>query len=323
MRRFLDTSSLVTYSSGRYKGKINWLANVGKELYFEYDELNGNIKILSYEKGIPQGKITLQYKNNILTTYTPVLLHLKCPSLFNMEKQSNKYKYLIGDIIIHNKDRLLILSQERILYNNSSARGYLIECLDCHYQYTTREDKMSSCPVCGERSTYSERFVYSMLKYANIKFTAQKEFLWLPNRWYDIYLPNDNAIIEVNGIQHYTPTKINVYQNPEQTYRRNLYADKVKQSAALVNGYKYYIINACNRNNLYYEIINTLNFIDFENVSNIECEKFANLKLIKRECDLWNQGYSLEEIAEKTKRSTLTVQSKLRLGNKESVKVFL
>ena len=44
------------------------------------------------------GKGILQYKNNILTTYTPVLLHLKCPSLFNMEKQSNKYKYLIGDI---------------------------------------------------------------------------------------------------------------------------------------------------------------------------------------------------------------------------------
>ena len=82
MKKYLDTSTLVTYQSGNNKGHFDWINNIGKELYFEYDDISGTIKILDYKIEKPQGKITLQYKDNIMTTSTPNLLQLKIPSLF-------------------------------------------------------------------------------------------------------------------------------------------------------------------------------------------------------------------------------------------------
>ena len=45
MKKFLDTSNLVTYQTGKYQGKYDWSNNIGKELYFEYDDISGYIKI--------------------------------------------------------------------------------------------------------------------------------------------------------------------------------------------------------------------------------------------------------------------------------------
>ena len=60
MRKFLDTSNLVTYQTGTYQGKYDWINNIGKELYFEYDDISGYIKIINYIKDIPYGRINLQ-----------------------------------------------------------------------------------------------------------------------------------------------------------------------------------------------------------------------------------------------------------------------
>ena len=94
MKKYLDTSQLITYQSGNNKGHYDWKNNIGKELYFEYDDINGIIKILDYEIARPQGKITLQYKENIMTTSTSNFVQLKIPSLFNKEKQTRKYTYI-------------------------------------------------------------------------------------------------------------------------------------------------------------------------------------------------------------------------------------
>lgn len=55
MRKFLDTSNLVTYQTCKYQGKYDWSNNIGKELYFEYDDISGYIKIIDYVKDIPYG----------------------------------------------------------------------------------------------------------------------------------------------------------------------------------------------------------------------------------------------------------------------------
>ena len=99
MRKFLDTSNLVTYQSGKYQGKYDWSNNIGKELYFEYDDISGYIKIIDYVKDIPYGRITLQYKDIITTTHTPALLHLKVPRLFHKEKQKRRYDYIVTFIL--------------------------------------------------------------------------------------------------------------------------------------------------------------------------------------------------------------------------------
>lgn len=209
-----------------------------------------------------------------------------------------------------------ILKQIKIEYNNASCRGYQVECLDCHYIYETREDRLSTCPVCGKKSSYSERFIYSLLKQANIKFIPQKEFDWLYNRFYDTYLPDYNAIIEIHGKQHYEPIKMNKHETPEETYINTVVADKIKYEVAIQNNINYFIIDTSKHEDLFKNAKNILTFIDFSNVSELECEKFANYKNIINECELWNQGFTLEEIHKTLKKPIQTIQQKLRLGNK-------
>lgn len=316
MRKFLDTSSLVTYQSGKYKGKYDWSNNIGKKLYFEYDDITGYIEILDYVKAKPQGRITLKYKNNIMITSTSNLIHLLIPTLFNKEKLSKHYKYNIGDIINKYNDSMKILEQIRIEYNNSSNRGYKIECLDCHYIYKTTEQKLSTCPICGKRSSYPERFVYSILKQAKINFIPQKEFEWLHNKFYDAYLPDYNSIIEIHGSIHYHPVKLNGKKSPEEIHKEKIISDKIKYQAAFNNKVNYYIINASEPENLFQIAKNVLNFIDFSNISELECEKFANYKNIRDECALWNRGYNVEEIHKTLDESSQSIKRKLLLGYK-------
>lgn len=319
MRKFLDTSNLVTYRSGKYQGKYDWTNNVGKELYFEYDDISGHIKILDYKKSKPQGYITLQYKDIVTTTTTPNLLHLKIPRLFHKEKQINLYKYNVGDIINKYHDSIKIIKQIRINYKKSSCRGYQVECLDCHYLYETREELISTCPICGKKSSYPERFVYSIFKQAKINFVPQKEFEWLHNRFYDAYLPDNNSIIEIHGSIHYKPVKLNGKKSPEEIHKEKIISDKIKYETALNNKVNYYVINASEPEKLFQTAKDILDFIDFSNISELECEKFANYKSVKDECELWNQGYSLEEIHNRLKLPTQSIQHKLRLGNKYSL----
>lgn len=316
MKKFLDTSNLVKFQSGNNQGKYDWSNNIGKELYFEYDDISGYIKILDYVKNKRQGHITLKYKNNTMTTGTPNLIHLKIPSLFNKEKQSKQYKYNVGDIINKYNDSIKILEQIRIQYINASCRGYRVECLDCHYIYETIEQTFSTCPICGKRSSYPERFVYSILKQANINFLPQKEFEWLHNRFYDVYLPDNNSIIEIHGAIHYRPVKLNGKKSPEEIYEEKIMSDKIKYEAALNNKINYYIINACEPEKIFQTAKNILHFIDFSNISELECEKFANYKNIRNECELWNQGYNIEEIHLKLNESSQSIKKKLRLGFK-------
>lgn len=316
MRKFLDTSNLTTYQSGKYQGKYDWSNNIGKKLYFEYDDISGCIEILDYVKAKPQGTITLKYKDIITTTTTPNLLHLKIPRLFHKEKQTRRYKYNVGEIIKKYNDSIKIVKQIQIKYENSSCRGYQVECLDCHYIYETREEMLSTCPICGKKSSYSERFVYSILKQANINFIPQKEFDWLNNRFYDVFLPDYNTIIEVHGEQHYKPVKLNKHETSEETYKNTIMADKIKYETAIQNNVSYLIIDASQPEALFQNIKFVMSFIDFSNISELECEKFANYKNIRNECILWNQGFTLEEIHIKLKESVQTIQRKLRLGNK-------
>ena len=322
MRKFIDKSVLTTYDSGKYKGKVNWEENVGKELYFEYDDISGYIKIIDYKKSKPQGYITLQYKDNIITTATPNLTHLKIPSLFNKEKQSNKFKYNTGDIITKFNENIQVLKQLYITYDKSSARGYKLKCLKCSYEYESREQCVSTCPVCGKKASYSEKFIFQMLIKAGINFIPQKEFDWLHNKYYDVYLPDYNAIVEIHGSQHYEPTKLNRNETPEETYKQTKKNDKFKRDTALQQGLSYYVIDAREPSELFKNTAKILSFIDFSNVLEVECEKFINQEKISKVCSLWNDGYSIEEIHNTLKFSNQKIQTHLRLGNKYGMCVY-
>ena len=321
MIKHLDTSTLIKYTSGNNKGHFNWKENIGKELPFQYDNLTGTIKIIDYKSVNRNNLVTIQYQDNIITTSTSNLLQLKIPSFLNKNKNNRQYLYKIGDIIDKDFQESKVIEQTRISVkatkNYETTRGYKLKCLCCGYNYQTREDIISSCPVCGIRSSWTERFIFSIFIQAKIEFEVQKEFQWLQNRWYDVYLPKYNAIVEINGIQHYEPIKNpnREQKTAEQQYIECIESDKLKRNTAIKNGLTYYVIDARDQNNLYNMAKSVLTFIDFSNISAFECGKFATNNVVKKYCNLWNKGYSVDEISQKLNCSVGIVQRRLREGN--------
>ena len=96
----------------------------------------------------------------------------------------------------------------------------------------------------------------------------------------------------------------------------------MKQDTAINNGLKYYVIDAREQDNLFKEAQTILDFIDFSQVSELECGRFAIYNSVKDICDLWNSGKSLEEISQTLNKSIGVIQSKLRLGNKYNLCVY-
>ena len=321
MIKHLDTSTLIKYTSGNNKGHFNWKENIGKELPFQYDDLTGIIKIIDYKSINRNNLVTIKYQNNVITTSTSNLLQLKIPSFLNKNKNTRQYLYKIGDIIAKDFQDSKVIEQTRISVkatkNYETTRGYKLKCLCCGYNYQTREDIISSCPVCGIRSSWTERFIFSIFIQAKIEFEVQKEFQWLQNRWYDVYLPKYNAIVEINGIQHYEPIKNpnREQKSAEQQYLECVSSDKLKYDTAIKNGLAYYVIDARDQNNLYSIAKSVLTFIDFSNISAFECGKFATNNVVKKYCNLWNKGYSVDEISQKLNCSVGIVQRRLREGN--------
>lgn len=321
MIKHLDTSTLIKYTSGNNKGHFNWKENIGKELPFQYDDLTGIIKIIDYKSVNRNNLVTIKYQDNVITTSTSNLLQLKIPSFLNKNKNTRQYLYKIGDIIAKDFQESKVIEQTRISVkatkNYETTRGYKLKCLCCGYNYQTREDRISSCPVCGIRSSWTERFIFSIFIQAKIEFEVQKEFQWLQNRWYDLYLPKYNAIIEINGVQHYEPIKNpnREQRTAEQQYLECISSDKLKYDTAIKNGLAYYVIDARDQNNLYNIAKSVLTFIDFSNISVFECGKFATNNVVKKYCNLWNEGYSVDEISKKLNCSIEIVQRRLREGN--------
>lgn len=321
MHKYVDTSNLVKYQSGKYIGKINWIENIGKKVYFEYEDISGYIEILDYRKDKPQGWITLKYDENILTTVTPNLIHLKVPSLFNKEKTTKKYKYSIGHIIKLNKfDLVKILDQIKIEYNNASTRGYKLKCIDCGFEYESREDKMSSCHICGSRTSQFERIFYNILNQNKIEFIPQMNFQWLSNKFYDCYIPSQNLIIEINGSQHYEPIAFYKNQNKHKELEYAKERDIIKRNAAIEHSITFIEIKALDMKTFYQEIKSKLsNIVILTDEIIFNAEKESYYKFIIKECLLWNSGKTIEEISDELHMNPSKVQANLRIGSKYKI----
>lgn len=87
-----------------------------------------------------------------------------------------------------------------------------IKHLECGNTYKTKPYKFvlgSRCPICNHSK--GETLVENILLDLNLEFERQKTFRTLKNKnnlYYDFYLPNQNLLIEYQGIQHYEPREI-------------------------------------------------------------------------------------------------------------------
>ena len=109
----------------------------------------------------------------------------------------------------------------KVKYKNAISKV----CIICpeHGEFWQTPNKHLSgqgCPICKESSL--EENIRVILENNNIKYQREKRFNGF-NRRFDFYLPNDNIIIECQGIQHFKET--NYFKN---SLEENLQRDKEK-----------------------------------------------------------------------------------------------
>lgn len=365
---------------------IDWQKSVGHTVYFVYDNIEGKIKIVEYNKN--KLKISYKNKNHIITTY--YFKHGRLAHVLGLVNNNHIFK--IGDIIETKTGKIQIKELIRIK-GTYSRRGYIYKCLidgyestksefdikrgsgcpvcnghkvkigyndlctthpelsklllniEDGYKYTKGSDKKVywkcpkcnnvmnisissvvyqqgiSCPACSDGFSYSEKFIYSLLKQQNILFFAQTGrniLTWCKSFRYDFYIPNLNCIIESHGLQHYEETRIgsrNLMHEQEN--------DKIKRELALINGIKYYIVIDCRystinyiKNNIMNSLLpNILNFKD-QDIDWRVCEINTTSSMVKIVCDLYTNNKNINDIAEELSINKATVRKYLCEGAK-------
>ena len=234
---------------------------------------------------------------------------------------STKYvKTNINSIAKTNPELIPYFSDEKDaerynVYSNKSVN------LNCPYCGSPKQSKISdlglnkfSCPCCSDGLSMGERIVYMILRDNHIDFV--KEFAFKNSRYkYDFYLSAFNMIIEVNGKQHYTETRI---------HRRDCFDEIVKNDInkkefALNNGVQEYIYIDCQKSSVDY-IINSiyesgvLNLLNIINIDIDSIKRNIHTHTITKEiCDLYNSNdkISIKDICDQLHFNKKTVRNHL------------
>lgn len=156
-----------------------------------------------------------------------------------------------------------------------------------------------SCPVCGKTKSYPNRFMYALLKNANVNFKSEKAFNWSDNKRYDFYLDDFNIIIEMHGKQHYDKDFFDTCEEIKAN-------DKYKKSLALSNNIsKENYIEIDSRYSEFTfikeNVTNSIlkDYIDFSMVDWNKVAEDITLSPLKEACRLWDEGnHDIQNIAD-------------------------
>jgi len=216
-------------------------------------------------------------------------------------------------------------------YSMFSGAKVDIKCPDCGFikknmSISHLSMRGFSCQKCGEKISYPEKIIFNVLDQLGIDFKTQlskTNFKWCLDYKYDFYIPSLNIILEANGNQHYNRGFNIIKANKKaRTLQEEQDNDKIKQSIALENGIRDYIIIDCRKSELEFIKTNIYNsrldkLFDLSTVVWDKCEEYARSNLIKAACDLWNiKTNNIQEIMDKLKISRSTTKRYLSQGFK-------
>lgn len=169
------------------------------------------------------------------------------------------------------------------------------------------------CAVCGPDVSRPEKIALCALKQAGVEVECQKIFKWSQLKRYDFFLPELNAIIEVNGAQHYGFGFKNLSGFSLDDQIRN---DVMKKDMAISNGVEhYFVIYAADvpAQQIVSEISVALASMGITvPISCSKCEQAALSKTVSETASLWNDGMTVTEIENKIGRSRNAVISYLK-----------
>lgn len=139
----------------------------------------------------------------------------------------------------------------------------------CGFIYYTSPHNIlngKQCPRCSKAISKGEKQILNFLESNEIQYLFQYQVEYKGHLFkFDFYLPNDNILIEYQGIQHYEP--VSFFGGEERFLKQQEY-DKLKENYCLENNIK----------------LLTISYKDFENIQHI-------LKT------LWLNDYSLQKQA--------------------------
>jgi AraC-like DNA-binding protein len=157
---------------------INWIDSVGQTIHFIFDEIEGDFKILKYEK-TKGGILTIEYNNK---EYKVNTINLKNSQIQTILFNRNEYKYKVGEIIgTKTGNKIKILEQIRLPnLKKYTQKGYEYECLNCGNIDTIPENtlynKKVGCNVCCPNPTKV------LIGYNDIATTDEWMIEWLADK---------------------------------------------------------------------------------------------------------------------------------------------
>ena len=170
-----------------------------------------------------------------------------------------------------------------------------------------------SCKNCSDGVSKPEKITISALRQNNVRFIYQKTFDWSGRKIYDFYLPEHQAIIEVNGSQHY---RFGFEHLSGKTLEEQKRIDMDKRALALKNGIRFYFeIEAINTSakHIVPQLNGCMEQLGIIPNTNTEiCERDSLKSNVYIAATMWNNGKFSGEISNELCVSASTVISYLK-----------
>ena len=169
-------------------------------------------------------------------------------------------------------------------------------CPDCDYEKSYRiysiVTRGFSCIRCGDGLSYPNKFGFNLLEQLGVDFIPEHNPDWIKPKRYDFYfeLKDKKYIVEMDGgIGHGNENTLS-----NKTAEESKIIDNYKDIKAKEHNIEVIRIN-CLISNLEYIKNNVLNsqlnnLFDLSKVDWLKCHEFACKSLVKKACELWNNG---------------------------------
>ena len=204
-------------------------------------------------------------------------------------------------------------------YTPGSNKKILFKCPDCGTEKVMSIDVFAKqglgCNACSDKISVSNKIMFNLLSNNNIQFENEKMFEWGSRHRYDFYLPEQNAILELNGIQHYEERS----GFTRRTLKEQQVDDLFKKQLAKKHKIKIYLEIDCRDTS--FEVMEEKLFLDLNKKLNLNLENFktafeqSQRTILKPICEDWETGtFTVVELAKKYKFTVKSIRTTLKKG---------
>ena len=211
-----NKNPMEEYSYGS-REKVIWVQHyddpkTGKHFDFEWEQVIKARTILGNGCPYLAGKATWVGFNDLVSTF-PELVHEWHP-FKNGDKQPCDYSYASHDKIWWHKTYFDPITHKMAYFE---------------WEQVIRDRTMKNCGCPYLSGSYMERFTYDYLRRHKINFKVEHKVNSLGNKRFDIFIPDMNKIIELDGIQHFTDSK-QFFETGATPFEKRVQNDRLKNT---------------------------------------------------------------------------------------------